>query len=191
MRRLAASLSVDPMALYHHVPGKPALVSALIAEVFGRLEAPALPRASWKAKVRAFARAYRGLALSHPGLVLAIVSDGEAAGRASLVAGESLYAALEASGLGPARVVIAADTVVDYLHGVALAERGGALDGSAARDALPCRLTGGGSRHPALERTRARLPARGFEAGLEVILLGIEALESRPRRRGRGKVGRP
>ncbi len=32
MRRLAKELGVDPMAIYHHVPGKRALLTGLIEE---------------------------------------------------------------------------------------------------------------------------------------------------------------
>ena len=39
MRRLAGELGVDPMAIYHHVPNKRALLSALISEVFSGMRA--------------------------------------------------------------------------------------------------------------------------------------------------------
>ena len=73
--------------------------------------------------MRAFARAYRNLAREHPHLVRELVSG--AAAPATLRAGEPLYATLEAGGFPPATVVRAADLVVDYVNGFALAETGG------------------------------------------------------------------
>ena len=35
MRRLGAELGVDPMSIYHHLPGKEAVVSGLVGMVFG------------------------------------------------------------------------------------------------------------------------------------------------------------
>ena len=36
MRRLAAELGVEAMSLYHHVPGKEALLDGLVEAVVGR-----------------------------------------------------------------------------------------------------------------------------------------------------------
>jgi AcrR family transcriptional regulator len=191
MRRLAESLGVDPMALYHHLPGRRALVSAMIGKVFGSFEVRAPPRAGWKRKVKSFAAAYRAMALAHPNLVLELVADPGSASEAALAAGESLHAALLGSRLGPAGRIRAADVVVDYLHGYVLAERKGPLDTASARLEFRRRLAGegeGGGRYPAMERTWAEAPPQdeegGFEAGLEIILLGIEALRRRGERQG-------
>jgi AcrR family transcriptional regulator len=189
MRRLADSLGVDPMALYHHLPGRRALVSALIDKVFGSFEVSAPPRAGWKARVKVFAAAYRAMALSHPNLVLELVSDAGTASEAALAAGENLHAALLGSRLPPADRIRAADVVVDYLHGFLLAERKGPSDMAAARQAFRRRLAKeGGGRYPAMERTWAEAPPRmagdGFEAGLDIILRGVEARGPREARQG-------
>ena len=40
MRRLAKELGVDPMAIYHHLPNKRALLSALVGQVFSGMRVP-------------------------------------------------------------------------------------------------------------------------------------------------------
>lgn len=184
MRNLAESLGVDPMAIYHHLPGKRALIKALIEKVLGGLSVPILARSSWKARVRAYARSYRELARAHPGLVLHLVSDSESASGAAMAAGESLYAALAGARLGPIQTVRSGDLVVDYLNGVALSEMKGALEDQGARGSFRAMLgKEGRGRYPAMERTYSSLPSRipqtGFDSGLEIILLGIGALSAR------------
>jgi len=184
MRRLATRLGVDPMALYRHVPGKPALVAGLVQRVFSELRIPTEPGQSWQERVRAFASTYRNLARAHPNLVLQIVSDPEAATIAAIEASDELYAALEAAGLPPAAIVRAADLVVDYVNGFALAEATGATVGPDNRrdlltdlDARPDADT------PAMRLVLAALPAESlgssFDFGLDVILTGIEVLAKR------------
>src|SRR5919202_1328873 len=127
MRRLAAELGVDPMAIYHYLPGKQAILAGVTASVFGELHIPALTGAVWQDHVRAFARAYHDLARAHANLVLYLVTDPTSGGNAILAANEVLYAALTQTGLPPRMIVQAADLVVDYLHGFVLGERPGEL----------------------------------------------------------------
>jgi AcrR family transcriptional regulator len=121
MRRLAAELGVDPMSIYHHLPGKQAVLSGLVKSVFAEMRVPSAGDKGWQDRVRDFARAYRDLARAHPNLVLQIVSDTAAAAEAALEASEPLYQALDAAGFPPHMVVRAADLVVDHVHGFALA----------------------------------------------------------------------
>ena len=52
MRRLAASLGVKPMTIYHHVPGKEQIIDGIIDMVFAEIVLP--PRdQSWTAAMRA------------------------------------------------------------------------------------------------------------------------------------------
>lgn len=146
MRGLAADLGVDPMSLYHHVPGKAALVTGLVETVFARLPDGPPPTEPWAERARSWARAYRALALRHPGLVLQIVSDPAAVSTAMRHASGPLYRALESADLPPDLATRAADTLVDFVHGHALAGTSGSdLD-------------------------------TAFETGLDIILAGMEAL---------------
>ena len=181
MRRLAAELGVDPMAIYHHLPGKAAVVTGVVEAVFAELRVPPPGDKGWQDGVRAFARAYRDVARAHPHLVLHLVTNAEAAAAATLEASEALYAALEAGGLPPATVVRAADVVVDYVTGFALAETARPLgepgDRREVLDQLRARPT---EQLPSLRRVFGGLTEdqlRGdFEFGLDVILAGVEAV---------------
>lgn len=183
MRRLAADLGVDPMAIYHHLPGKGAVVSGMVGLVCEEMRVPA-PGGPWRDRVRAWARAYRSLALSHPNLVLRIVSDAAAVSEATLLVGEPLYEALEASGLPPVEVVRASDTIADFVHGFVLAEAAQEPGRRYDRREFLARLgERPGDELPAMRRVYGALSDEealydfdaGFEAGLDVILRGIQA----------------
>ncbi len=184
MRRLGADLGVNPMSIYHHLPGKDAVISGLVELVFSGMRVRYSDGSSWQEQVRAWAEAYRDLVRSHPNLVLEIVSNAAAATEAVLLVNEPLYGALDESGLPPAEVVRAADSVVDFAHGFALAEgaqpSGHPFDRrellerleAGVADGLPAtsRVFG------ALTRDEARYDFdRGFDAGLGILLKGIEA----------------
>ncbi|MQA01091.1 MAG: TetR family transcriptional regulator [Dehalococcoidia bacterium] len=160
MRRLGGVLGVDPMAVYYHVADKRTLLGHLVDAVFADLDPPAGIE-DWREQVRAWARAYRDLALAHPNLVLQLFSYREAVAAAAARADPPLRAAVGASGLPPADVEAAGDLVVDYVHGYVLGEA---------------------SAPPA-----ARGDGTGFEAVLDLIVTGIEARaltsSTTPRRR--------
>ena len=184
MRRLGAALGVNPMSIYHHLPGKDALISGLVELVFSGMRVRYSDGSSWQDRVRAWAEAYRGLVRSHPNLVLEIVSNAAAVTEAVLLANEPLYGALDESGLTPAEVVWAADSVVDFVHGFALAEgtqpAGHPFD---RRELLECLEAEVADSLPtmsrvfrALTREEARYDFdRGFDAGFGILLKGIAA----------------
>lgn len=173
MRRLAAELGVDPMSIYHHLPNKAAIVSGLVSEVFSRMPTD-MPGGSWEERVRAWAVAYRGLALAHPNLVLQIVTDAAAVSEAAIAISEPLYAALDAGGLAPQDVVAAADTIVDFVNGHTLGVAGPARAGP---DELVERLAAlVPDTTPTMRRVHAAggtASGSGFDAGLAIILRGL------------------
>jgi AcrR family transcriptional regulator len=144
MRRLAADLGVDAMAIYHHLPSKDALVHALVARLFAAL--PETPdTGDWQQRVEGWATTYRALARAHPNLVLRIVADPRAVDVAAQHANQSLLSALRDSGLDQADAEHAADLLVDYANGFVLGEASGAM----------------------------HAPDVGFAFGLDVILAGL------------------
>ena len=186
MRRLAGELGVDPMAIYHHLPGKKdAVLSGVVERVFAGMRVPDADGKGWQERVRDFARAYRDLARSHPNLVREIVAGAASAG--TIETSEPLYAALEAAGFSPAVVARAADVVVDYVNGFALAEAGGPLGGPEDRRGLLELLEGEPEGSvPAMRRvfgmlSEEEMPA-DFEFGLDVVVAGIEAVAARRER---------
>lgn len=122
MRGLAATLGVDAMALYHHVPSKQALLDAVVAKAFQRLDR--LPK-RWRHlpdrldRLYLLAEAYLRCVAPLPQLTRQL-----ARGSASL-AHERFTAMFEAAmGVTVDEGSVLAqsrDLLVDYLHGAALA----------------------------------------------------------------------
>ena len=185
MRRLAKELGVDPMAIYHHLSNKRALLSALIEEVFSGMRVMDLKgTGDWRGRVRAWALAFRKVARAHPKLVPHLASYPEAAAEATLESTEELYAAFEAAGMPPRQIVGAVGVVVDYLNGFALAEASGALgDPDEQREMMGLLDARPRGELPVMRRTLGALSnedlGTDFEFGLEVVLSGLEAAADR------------
>lgn len=180
MRQLAATLGVDPMAIYHYVPNKRAVLGGIVALALAEFQLPARAIGDWQTQVRAFAAAYRAVMRRHPELLRLLVSDLELGAEALLQTNEHLYAALAGAGLSAAQLMVAADTIVDYLHGVAFAE-----GLQHAQPDSPQDLRTLVDRYPAvalpiqrriLAELRANPPALAPIEGLDLVLLGIRAL---------------
>ena len=193
MRRLAAELGVNPMSIYHHLPGKGAVVSGLVGKVFSGMRVPPSGGLPWQGRVRAYARAHREVVRSHPNLALRIVSDAAAVSEAVLLGGEPLYGALEDAGLPPARIVRAADSVVDFVHGFALGEASNPSgDFDVGRELLVRLKARPSGEVPALRRVFGALGEEGarydfdagFEAGLDILVKGVEAVAGEGDHRG-------
>lgn len=184
MRRLATELGVDPMAIYHHLPSKATVLAGVVERVFDDLQLPEIHSSSWQEQVRAFARSYYNLTCAHPNLVFYLVTDPECSSSAALAANEILYAALMAAGLPPRLIVLAADLVVDYLNGFALAASSGHLNQPGERQVLLAKLKEHPpEQFPALHQVFKSLTVTemqgDIEVGLEIILAGIESIAQR------------
>jgi TetR/AcrR family tetracycline transcriptional repressor len=178
MRRLGDRLGVDPMAVYHHLPNKGAVIEAVVRHVFDDLPTPST-RGTWQQRVHRWANTYRTVAAAHPNLVLRIVADPAAVAIATVRVNEALYAPLEASGLPAAHVAAAGDVIVDYVNGYVLAEAAGPHDPDSAAatfraelDAQPPEAVGAQRRALAAGRPPGH---DGFTYGLATILTGLEA----------------
>lgn len=73
MRRLAAELGRDPMALYRHAKNKAALLDAVVEVVLSPLTIDATDP-DWIGQLRVAARGYRRLVLAHPHVVPLLVT---------------------------------------------------------------------------------------------------------------------
>jgi AcrR family transcriptional regulator len=184
MRRLAADLGVNPMSIYHHLPGKGAVLAGLVERVFSQLPATTPSGGSWQQRLASAAQAYRRIVRAHPHLALQIISDPAAVAGALVAAGEPFYAALELAGLPPRAIVEAVDTTIDFIHGFMLGEVASAAETFELGPDLLARVSAlppGAA--PALTRVAEALGEsnlryefdRGFEAGLAILIRGIEA----------------
>jgi TetR/AcrR family transcriptional regulator, tetracycline repressor protein len=181
MRRLGNALGVDPMAIYHHLPNKQAIISGLVQRVFEEIETSLdVPGdATWQDGVRTWALTYRTVARRHHHLVIYLISNADAAGDQVMRVNDVLYCVLERSGLPPRDIVRAADMIVDYIHGLTI---GVQIEGAMLSDwrqtfldrieqAPPGDI-------PALRRIFGALEpdemGLDFAFGLDVIILGLE-----------------
>ena len=65
IRRLAAELDVKPMTIYHHVPGKEAIIDGMVDLVFAEIELPATG-VDWRTAIRGRCRSAREVLRRHP-----------------------------------------------------------------------------------------------------------------------------
>lgn len=118
IRKIAAQLSVTPMAVYRHVADKQAILHGMLDEVIRQhlhvayLQEPPGP---WLLQTLCDIR--RAL-VKHP-VVLALVGEPQSFGSQALGVGEQLLAALHAAGLAPARTAEALNLLVSYTLGAA------------------------------------------------------------------------
>lgn len=68
MRRLGERLGRNPMVLYRHVPGRAALLDAVVETVYAQLVIPD-DGESWQDRLRVTADRFRSIALDHPNVV--------------------------------------------------------------------------------------------------------------------------
>lgn len=138
-----------------------------------------------------WANAYRALALAHPNLVLRVVADPAAVAVAAVHVNESLYAALDASGLPPRTVVRAADVIVDFVNGYVLAESApGFYDWDEARRMLQAELDSRPAEQVAVQRRLLGHPSISegrdtFKVGIDLIVAGITSTTGGQLNRGR------
>lgn len=149
MRRLGARLGVDPMALYHHVDNKQALLARVLQRATADLPR-ADPDAPWADEVRRWAIAWWRIVVRHRDLVAASLVDPVIAA-GGIPAAEPLADAVHRSGLDPEAATAAVYLVVDFVHGSALS---GGLDRADDR--------------------ATELQAH-FERGLDIVIAGIAA----------------
>ncbi|MEV4344330.1 TetR/AcrR family transcriptional regulator C-terminal domain-containing protein [Actinoplanes sp. NPDC049596] len=112
MRRIAADLGCDPMAIYRHFADRQALLDAVADLAVEEVETPA-PREPWEGRIRAVLTGVREAALRHPGIAGHVASRpplGPAGRRLAAV----VMGALAEAGLGPGDVVKAAQALIAY-----------------------------------------------------------------------------
>lgn len=150
MRKLGKRLGVDPMAVYHHVANKQALLALVMARVVARLPSTD-PAAPWHDRVRHWAGAYWDGVVADRELVAAGLADPVIAA-GGIPATDALRAAIADSGLPSDLVEPNVHLVVDLVHGSGL----GTATMSSAGDADALRSA--------------------FERGLDTVLAGIAAV---------------
>ena len=179
-RRLGAQLGVEAMALYRHYPSKDALLDAVAELLVLKIPVPGTGSGGWQARVKEFARAYRGLGRAHPRAYPLLATRRLNTPR-TLQLLDTLFSELLGAGFSPAASVELFRAVGNYSHGTALDE----LAGVAQKDAPAsgAAIGKGGSSLAALARVAPYLTDtyfdQIFEAGLEVIVDGFARRQAR------------
>jgi AcrR family transcriptional regulator len=119
MRRLARELGVEAMSLYHHVPGKQALLDGMVDLVFGEIELPSGD--DWRAAMRRRAVSARQVLSRHP-WAIALMESRRTPGPANLRHHDAVLGCLRRAGFPVALAAHAYSLLDAYIYGFALQE---------------------------------------------------------------------
>jgi AcrR family transcriptional regulator len=114
IRALAASLSVDPMAIYHYFESKEALFDEVSVSLVRELEAPVSGR-SWRDNLLNLARSYLSLLLKYPSLISFFLS--RESGRAAVTFMQLFDLCVTELRLGQHQKNVFGGLLVDFIHG--------------------------------------------------------------------------
>ncbi|WP_433616615.1 TetR/AcrR family transcriptional regulator [Dactylosporangium sp. CA-139114] len=180
MRRLAGRLSTSPMALYHHLPDKDAVLEAVAQLLLVEVEAPP-PGLEWRETVRRIMRSARAVALRHPNAAPLIARFPPRTPDA-LAFIEAGFRSFLAAGFSASATATTYRTLVAYSLGIQGVELGGYFAVHAAARAPGDSLDQPSADRllPAVAEIGPRLaacdPDQEFECGLDILIAGIEAL---------------
>lgn len=124
MRRLAAELGVEAMTLYHHVPGKDALLDGLVERLLVGASEPLRGDATWQDALRDAARSWRAALRAHPNLVPLVLTRPAVTVRNHEML-ESALGLLRRAGFPPARGLDIVYAVAGFVVGQAATEMSG------------------------------------------------------------------
>lgn len=177
MRSVARELGVEAMSLYHHVPGKDALLDDLADWVFTLIELPA-PHDPWRAAMAARALSARRALAAHPWGLGLVESRGP--GPALLRHHDAVLGCLRTNGFSPALAGHAFSTLDSYVYGFVLTEQSLPFEAGGAEDFV-AELAAALEPYPYLaENVSAQIGGRDyayadeFVPGLDLILDGLE-----------------
>lgn len=182
MRRLADTLGVRPMALYHHFRNKDELLNSVVESVFGEIYLPE-PSGDWRAELATRSRSMREVLAAHP-WALPLMETRTNPGSVQLKHHEAILETMRRSGFS-VRAAAHGYAILDaFVYGFAFQE---ALLGSIGLDSEPEQLAEGlelSSRPRLAEMVRLYLEGSGFRfsdsfgVGLRLTLDGLGALRN-------------
>lgn len=121
MRKLARTLGVEAMSLYHHVPDKGAILDGIVAAIYGRIPDDPLPaEAPWTEQLVVAMHRFRAVLLAHPA-ALPVMATRSVTGVAGLGLIDMLLQSLRAAGLPPMTALTVINCVATYTLGHSLA----------------------------------------------------------------------
>ena len=99
MRALARRLDVKPMAIYHHVAGKDAILDLVVDRVFAEIDLP-VPGRPWRPEIRRRALSARSVLLAHPWSISLLETRSVAQNPATLRHHDAVIGTLRRGGFG-------------------------------------------------------------------------------------------
>jgi AcrR family transcriptional regulator len=183
MRRLGERLGVEAMSLYHHVPNKPALLDAMVDQVFAEMAVP--EGDDWRAGLRARAVAQRAVLLRHRWAV-AVLESRRSPGLENLRHHDATLGFLRRHGFGVRATGHAYALLDAYVLGFVLQEQQLPFDASNAEEAVGELLdSNAGLDLPHLAEFAQEVVMAGgydfadeFEVGLDLVLDAVGTMRS-------------
>ena len=179
IRALAERLGVQPMALYHHVANKDALLDALVDVVNAEVYSPVVGR-PWRDELAERSRSMRSALRSHP-WALSLMETRAHPGPRTVAGHEAVLAVLAAAGFAPRQIGDAYAVLDAFVYGFALQESMLANVGlGTATEELAAGMDLTAAPHLADFASRASADdyafGDSFEVGLDIVLEGIQRL---------------
>jgi AcrR family transcriptional regulator len=129
MRRLGDALEVEAMSLYHHVPGKAALLDAMVDSVFGEIALPG--GEDWATGMRGRANSQRAALRRHP-WALRLLESRSAPGLANLRHHDAVLGYLREAGFSMRSAGHAYALLDAFVYGFVLQEQALPFDAGTA-----------------------------------------------------------
>jgi AcrR family transcriptional regulator len=120
MRKLADTLGVEAMSLYHHVPHKQHILDGMVEAVFAEIELPP-DNLSWKAAMRLRAASVRAALTRHP-WAIGIMESRRSPGPATLRHHDAVIGCCRKAGFSIVMSAHAFSVLDSYIYGFVLQE---------------------------------------------------------------------
>jgi AcrR family transcriptional regulator len=129
MRSLAAHLEVKPMALYHHVANKSAIIDGIADLVFSEIELPVID-GNWRIEMERRARSARSVLRRHP-WAIGLLQSRTSPGPGTLRHHDAVIGTLRQAGFSVPLTAHAFAVIDSYIYGFALSEASLPINGPA------------------------------------------------------------
>ncbi|MCO6188264.1 TetR/AcrR family transcriptional regulator C-terminal domain-containing protein [Rhizobium sp. L1K21] len=182
MRKLAQSLGVEAMSLYHHLPNKDAMLGAMVDQIFAEISPPPEGK-PWKDAISARAGSAREVLMRHPWAVQ-VLETRRNPGTITLSHHDAVIGCFRRAGFTVALAAHAYSLIDSYIYGFVMQETTLPFKTGEEAHAVAEQILQGlpEEQYPHLaEMTRELVLKPGyaysneFEFGLELILDGLEA----------------
>jgi AcrR family transcriptional regulator len=187
IRKLASELDVKPMTIYHHVPGREAIIDGIVDAVFAEIELPPTDL-DWSAAIRRRCTSAREVLARHP-WAPPLMESRTSPGPATLRHHDAVLGCLRRGGLSLPTTAHAYAILDSYVYGFALQEAGLPFHGDEDIGDLAGEIVGplpAGEFPHLVEFTTEHVMQPGyrfgdsFEFGLDLLLEGIAAAAGEP-----------